>query len=928
MNQDEIAQFAINQNIFQHYQNMIHKNLQKELKFDISFNNSLIFDFMKSLDKMYYNRQLDAFLFKTRQTFKDIENAYVIEAENYNIDTKVNKFYDLDLEQQQQMLDQISTIYSQVLNEMLQTELSPISYKKIWEQINFLNHSQLSQFWALVSKSLNQSTISLKQFFIEAYQQVMFDNHLSDSDIAFINDLVDNSYGAQQPIVLVQHLSPKFDTIFYFEVFNAVHNQQKVNELKMTQTNADDIKLLESELFSTRIKTNELSAQENSKSKQYSEENDEDYYESYYSYYSYDDSDEQIDQKQNTSQIKSNKQNSRVKKENNEDDEIESSYDIDEVIKRRKKGFKSIVAEQFKMFTQAAKTWFKMQTEQDHSKTQIEELCKLIDKQIYQLDNQSQDFWKFVESQMPGKTISQIKSFYKATYKKECGQQLTDEEIEYIKKFSEEKASTMSTVEIAKQLKQTYFLGKFVQLKLIFSLVLQYTKSTNQKLIKDHGEQTNERITYFTQMYKKTLLESLNLDFHNKSLKEICSTIDSFNSIKQQEFWKYLEKIVEPKKTISQLKQYYKFYYQRVLYTDSLTHADKQYMAKLWETKKDIMIQSQFAKELMTTYFKGRDIFYYDVYAFANQKLPINKKTREEIKTNETSIQYNRDKRYEKFTVILQNAMTKYLKIKEANSFSTKQICKRINELDQKKFKDFFEYIQRQKPGPNLNTVPKLINYFKLSYQRVLYDEHLNEQDRANIINFIQNRDPEQTRSELASAIWEKYFTNRQIFRFEVEVFINSKIAQLQKQSNITLPKKNKIISQQLVQKYTEIYANTLKEFTTKKNIKQEPLELIKIIDTFDNDKLLEFFRKVRDAMDPNKQTHLVKAYYQQSYRRLACTYHLTEEDKKLITKVCLEQNGELVGELTKQIFNKHFKDKNLLYHELYNFIKHRFSPE
>ncbi|CAL6017226.1 Hypothetical_protein [Hexamita inflata] len=252
MNKDEIDQSMINQNIFKHYQNLIRKNLQKELKFDINFNNSLISDFANSLDKMYYNRQLDTFIQNTRQTFRDIENSYAIEAENYNINTKINQFYDLDPEEQQLLLDQTSQLYNQVLSNILQTE-PPTTHKQTWERINLLNNAKKEQFWAQVSEKLNlQPKISIK-FFTEVFQQTLFTTHLTENDINFINDVVDDNFKVLQPIVLVQQLSIQFSNVFYFEVFNAVHRQIQVNELKMTQTNEYDVKLLESELMSTRV---------------------------------------------------------------------------------------------------------------------------------------------------------------------------------------------------------------------------------------------------------------------------------------------------------------------------------------------------------------------------------------------------------------------------------------------------------------------------------------------------------------------------------------------------------------------------------------------------------------------------------------------------------------------------------------------------
>ncbi|CAL6017224.1 Hypothetical_protein [Hexamita inflata] len=560
------------------------------------------------------------------------------------------------------------------------------------------------------------------------------------------------------------------------------------------------------------------------------------------------------------------------------------------------------------------KEWFQKELHKEiHN---VKELCIMIDA----LPNQT-SFWEYQEKNIPGKSVQSLKSFYKATYKKELDNQLTTKDIEYIKQYTLEKMNKMSDVDIAKYLIRNYFIGKAIYIKQLIPIIAKFANRQNVANIQGVGEETRQRLNYFTQMIKAALTEIYQTDHSNKEPKELCSIIDNSLTLQTQQFWKYLSSNVEPKKTITQLKQYYKNCYLRILHTDRLTETDKQYITELWKAKKDTILQSQFAKELMKTYFKDRDVFYCDVQGFAINSLQMDKKRQEQLKKNLIPVSKDNQKQNE-ITSLFQKALSRVLH-KKYVEYSPKEICEKINNVGPANLKLIFEFVLANQKTQVMKSFTQLKSYFLCTYQRAMYSDHITKEDQEKVLHYLQNTqfDSQITKAELSRMVQKKFFNNRDIFPQDIIIFVRERIYSMKQFEVKNYSQIKQQQSQQQFNQYIQWYQQGLKYILKKDFTIQDPKQLIDIIKSLEYVNKVNFWKYIQKIS--NKTINSVQMYFKHEFCSIQYSYKLAEEDKQYMDKVLTENGSLLATIITKQLLESYFKDKDVFPYNIYKYVYH-----
>ncbi|CAL6027488.1 Hypothetical_protein [Hexamita inflata] len=397
------------------------------------------------------------------------------------------------------------------------------------------------------------------------------------------------------------------------------------------------------------------------------------------------------------------------------------------------------------MYTKIYKLALQDLFNKDYSDFSSQQICTTIQ---FLNDQQSKQFWTYIQNNVtPKNKGSEHKKYFNKSYKQVMHSYFITEEDKIFIKAYVRKSTEQNTSKITEYLMQTYFKLKDIFYYRVYRLVFQYQlKSSNIKLFYQNQQ----------------------LDL--KTVKQVCEQIDSLNKDKYRQFWNLLASRVEPKKTTTQLRIFYQKVYQQELYTYSLNDEDKEYISKYIQQNTHLSLM-EMTEQLIQSYLKGKDVFYYDIYKNVRSiKLTLEK----DKNIAPTQVLYHDKVQNEQvayFTTIYKQGL-KSLNIL-CDNCSPKEICVLINNLSYKPNNvncdsdKFWKFVVKT-VNPK-QTREKLKTFFLRQYQKLLYSYKVTNDDRKYIREFCeQNRD--MSLVDVTQKLLDTYFKEKDVFYRDVYI--------------------------------------------------------------------------------------------------------------------------------------------------------------
>ncbi|CAL6101285.1 Hypothetical_protein [Hexamita inflata] len=249
----------------------------------------------------------------------------------------------------------------------------------------------------------------------------------------------------------------------------------------------------------------------------------------------------------------------------------------------------------FNTFTEIYKEGLKKISKVDCSQKTPNELCELIQQLHLEV---KKVFWRFVQSQyQPHSSIYYLKTYHKHTYQQIMNNNAQENNIEADEQTIIAQVAQVLAQETANTQSQ---------------LTTQDKPNTQTFYLKAQELQNT-----YTAFYKRALRIILNQDFSDKQPRDIYQQIVDLDSIKSKQFWQILEQIVEPKKSIPNLKKYFENSYFRVKYTELLNQNDR--LAILNTIKQNTHLTEHSVLQLLIKQFKNRDICTKDIQRYLSK---------------------------------------------------------------------------------------------------------------------------------------------------------------------------------------------------------------------------------------------------------------------------------------------------------------------
>ncbi|CAL5996611.1 Hypothetical_protein [Hexamita inflata] len=126
------------------------------------------------------------------------------------------------------------------------------------------------------------------------------------------------------------------------------------------------------------------------------------------------------------------------------------------------------------------------------------------------------------------------------------------------------------------------------------------------------------------------------------------------------------------------------------------------------------------------------------------------------------------------------------------------------------------------------------------------------------------------------------------------------------------------------MQDITQLYKETLNKLQSENYSQKSPKEVCLIILSLDKTMSTQFWNHItlESKQKSIYKLYAPKTYFQQQYCKVMYSYQLTEEDKQFILNFAQNNLTTPTIELTQQIFNSYFKDKDVFFYDIYYVIQ------
>ncbi|CAL6101972.1 Hypothetical_protein [Hexamita inflata] len=356
----------------------------------------------------------------------------------------------------------------------------------------------------------------------------------------------------------------------------------------------------------------------------------------------------------------------------------------------------------------------------------------------------------------------------------------------------------------------------------------------------------------------------------------------------------------------------------RILGGDSLTLEDKQYLQQFcmdhtqWSHK-------ETTEYILENYFQNKkDINYWYLYKLVyncNQRI----KQQQIISNNEARKDYRtvysqtiRDS----LTQIYKHGITEILHI-DLSDYQQDQICQFIDSMNQSTKIQFWKYlVSVVRPQKTLNQIKM---QYQCKYRSVLFKTHLTDEDKQLILKQCSQLQSERI-SNMAKRIYKKYFISKNIFYYEVYHFI---LRKYKRAENDQQQKVNQILfSQQQRNNFHCIaYKLGLKTILDQDCSNLTPKEICQLILSLNETQTKTFWNVVTNNCALQQTSKALKHYFLREFRQAMYSYIITKEDQKYIQTYFEEHANLTITEITQQLMNDYFKNKDVYYYEVYKIV-------
>ncbi|CAL6030287.1 Hypothetical_protein [Hexamita inflata] len=267
------------------------------------------------------------------------------------------------------------------------------------------------------------------------------------------------------------------------------------------------------------------------------------------------------------------------------------------------------------------------------------------------------------------------------------------------------------------------------------------------------------------------------------------------------------------------------------------------------------------------------------------------------------------------YTLIYKYALAQVLEI-DALNYTPVQICQVIDSLSDAISQKFWKYIGSTiQPKKYAN---QLTLYYRTKYRSVMFNNQLTQEDK-EFISKLAHTQKGKSLTEIAKSIFNKYYTNKSIFYYDVYRTVQNNLRKNQGYENIEIVNQQQIDKEQRNSIYQQAYTKGLTEIFGRDCSSLTNKEICEGILNLDSSQTISFWKFVTNQL--KKKTVDIKNHFKRIFSGVLYQYNLTKEDIIYIEEYC-EQNIELtVTEVIQYLKNDYFQQKDVFYWDIYNIV-------
>ncbi|CAL6001192.1 Conserved_hypothetical protein [Hexamita inflata] len=431
-----------------------------------------------------------------------------------------------------------------------------------------------------------------------------------------------------------------------------------------------------------------------------------------------------------------------------------------------------------------------------------------------------------------------------------------------------------------------------------------FRKQDQNRLSKAEQQRTIVLQNKFTQIYKAGLHQMLGQDSLDKSPKELCQIIQQLNIDQQNIFWQFVQSNLSPQCTKLQVKSYYQKSYQQVMYTDSLTEADKQEIRNIISQKLNQLTPQKQMVYLVKNQFKNRNIFPQQIVNYIKNMKYLTKQQniKQAIQNKEINI----------FSQPVHNVLSQNNQsLKTYDQIFKPKLIKHTYKINKICMQYIVQFVQKHNNLSVQSTASFLLssNYFK--------GKDISKQQLSEII--IQKK-----------LQLQKTINNVKQPRLETQVISNTEQIQSQifNAGNNTVKKKQlnfKEQSQQLRNYYTILYKQSLNQVLQENfSNKLEP-EIYQTITNLDSTQSQQFWNNLVSLVEPQRSVSYLMFYFKQSYQRVQFTQILNKNDRQEIQNT-IQSNSTLTQQQIQELLIQQFSNRDICPKDIKKYLSKNYK--